>query len=101
MFGKIDVKKVACGAHHSLALDNNGMIYSWGSGGQSCLGVDSINDIKQPFLITKKQDHFIDIECGSFHNLALSNLFDVYSWGSGMQGYFLFHFNNYNYCFIK
>ena len=49
--GKIIID-IACGDFHSVALDNEGRVYSWGGGGSSKnkgqLGHGNMKDISQP-----------------------------------------------------
>ncbi|XP_049870394.1 probable E3 ubiquitin-protein ligase HERC4 [Pectinophora gossypiella] len=79
---------IACGIQHSMALDEWGQPFSWGSDtmGQlgSNLGVDSQDKPKiVKFLATK---NVIQIDCGSYHSVALTNNGELYAWGANTYG---------------
>lgn len=74
------VKQVACGSYHTLALIENGDVYSWGGTlwgktGQKSGRVSQVH-ILAPHRIT-------EIACGDSHSIALSEKGDVFSWGGG------------------
>ncbi|CAH2071120.1 unnamed protein product, partial [Iphiclides podalirius] len=82
------VSTVACGIQHSMALDEWGQPFSWGSDSMGQLGSnlgahaqDKPKIIK--FLATK---NVIQIACGSYHSIALTNNGDLYSWGANSYG---------------
>lgn len=97
----IDIDQIACGAHHSLVLDTEGRIWSWGSAeyGQQG-GSKNYED-----LATKdaKEQHFyysvprllpsglngkrpVKIACGNLHNIALTEDGCMWTWGWGQTG---------------
>lgn len=85
------VVDIACGDFHSMALDEEGRIYTWGGGGASYnkgqCGHGDENDYNEP-----KQVDFFDgvrvlkIAAGGFHTLASTDNHDVYAWGQGVYG---------------
>ncbi|CAG4993690.1 unnamed protein product [Parnassius apollo] len=82
------VSTVACGIQHSMALDEWGQPFSWGSDSMGQLGSnlgahaqDKPKIIK--FLATR---NVIQIACGSYHSIALTNNGDLYSWGANSFG---------------
>ncbi|XP_034829545.1 probable E3 ubiquitin-protein ligase HERC4 isoform X1 [Maniola hyperantus] len=79
---------VACGLQHSMALDEWGQPFSWGSDSMGQLGSnlgthaqDKPKIIK--FLATK---NVIQVDCGSYHSIALTNNGDLYAWGANTYG---------------
>lgn len=76
------VTKVACGDYHTLALTDDGSVFSWGGTlwdktGHKGGGISKME---------KLTGHTItDIACGDFHSIALTNDGRVYSWGGGGQ----------------
>jgi len=46
--GISDVKQVACGSSHTLALSKKGEVFSWGSGFYGALGVGDARVIDRP-----------------------------------------------------
>lgn len=74
------VTKVACGDHHTIALTDDGSVFSWGGTlhdqtGHKTKGVSKMEKLKG--------QNIKDIACGTFHGLALTNDGRVYSWGGG------------------
>ncbi|XP_072939555.1 probable E3 ubiquitin-protein ligase HERC4 isoform X2 [Epargyreus clarus] len=79
---------IACGIQHSMAVDEWGQPFSWGSDSMGQLGSnlgphaqDKPKIIK--FLATK---NVIQIACGAYHSVALTNNGDLYSWGANSYG---------------
>jgi alpha-tubulin suppressor-like RCC1 family protein len=74
LYGKF-VTDIDCGDHHSIALDGNGKIYTWGGGGSKFnkgqCGHGDFQDVEAP-----KQVQFFEktkiskISAGGFHSLA-------------------------------
>lgn len=88
------IKKVACGQQHSLALTDDGRIYSWGLGVFGQLGHSNIKSQHVPKRIenvtmeddNEKEVLFKSVACGSHHSLALDIYGKVWSWGSAEYG---------------
>eukprot|EP01132_Coremiostelium_polycephalum_P010329 gene10329-12681_t len=82
-----NIKSIACGDEHTLALDEFGQLYVWGNEQRGRLGLG--NGIKAfvPTLLKFPQDEVITkISCGSDFSMALTSEGDVYSWGNGFYG---------------
>ncbi|GBP76331.1 E3 ISG15--protein ligase Herc6, partial [Eumeta japonica] len=82
------ISTVACGQQHSMALDEWGQPFSWGSDEMGQLGTnlgahaqDKPKIIK--FLATK---NIVQIACGANHSFALSNNGELYAWGANNFG---------------
>jgi alpha-tubulin suppressor-like RCC1 family protein len=79
-----NIIKVDCGYIFSGALDNNGVLYLWGSNLQGQLGVTPTGGdtyIPQKPTLPGK---VLDFDCGNLHTLAIVNVSGspvVYSWG--------------------
>ncbi|CAK1546181.1 unnamed protein product [Leptosia nina] len=87
-FKGCNLSAIACGLQHSMALDEWGQPFSWGSDSMGQLGSnlgahaqDKPKLIK--FLATK---NVIQISCGSYHTIALTNNGELYSWGANSYG---------------
>ncbi|KAG0167705.1 hypothetical protein DFQ28_005789 [Apophysomyces sp. BC1034] len=83
---KRNVTSIACGTNHSLALDDEGYVYSWGFGGYGRLGHGEQKDLHVPRVIS----HFagpVDITrasaiaCGSTCSMALDGSRQLLLWG--------------------
>ncbi|KAL7982105.1 hypothetical protein Chor_001162 [Crotalus horridus] len=78
---------ISCGKEHSLAISNQGRVFSWGAGGFGQLGTG----ILENSLIPKKIDslsmyNVIQIACGQYHSIALTKDGRVFSWGQNIHG---------------
>lgn len=85
------VAKVACGDFHSVALTEDGKIFSWGGGGTSFnkgqCGHGHTKDVESPEMIESLDNKtMVDVVCGGYHTLALSDANELYAWGSGLYG---------------
>eukprot|EP00743_Colponemidia_sp_Colp-15_P007887 GILK01008541.1.p1 GENE.GILK01008541.1~~GILK01008541.1.p1 ORF type:complete len:1250 (-),score=240.95 GILK01008541.1:92-3841(-) len=94
-------RMVSCGSYHSVALTDDGKLYSWGRADGSQLGLmhPETFEVKET---PEKMDVFvskptrlagplddvfvISVACGEVHNLALADTGRVYSWGWGEYG---------------
>ncbi|XP_059922232.1 E3 ubiquitin-protein ligase HERC2 isoform X1 [Gadus macrocephalus] len=82
----LKVLDVACGSGdaQTLAVTENGQVWSWGDGDYGKLGRGGSDGCKTPKLVEKLQD--LDIEkvcCGSQFSVALTKEGQVYTWGKG------------------
>uniref|UniRef100_A0A670K147 RCC1-like domain-containing protein n=1 Tax=Podarcis muralis TaxID=64176 RepID=A0A670K147_PODMU len=78
---------VSCGKEHSLAVCNNGRVFSWGAGAFGQLGTGELKER----LIPKKVDglskyKIIQVACGNYHSIALAKDGRVFSWGQNTHG---------------
>ena len=84
-----DIVAIAAGGQHSLALQDNGTIWTWGHNNQGQLGNgtmltdEDINYIATPIASDEK---FIAIAAGENHSMALSDDGTVWSWGDNSKG---------------
>lgn len=76
------VKKIACGDFHTLALIDDGTIFSWGGTLWDKTGHKSGGISRMQKLVGQ---HIVDIACGDFHSVALNSIGQIYSWGGGSQ----------------
>lgn len=79
------------GNNHTLALTNQGEVFSWGMNNKGCLGFSQDSDLRTPKKIPldstgMKFNSIKDIAWGGFHNLALSEENRTFSWGNGDNG---------------
>ncbi|KAA8492278.1 Ultraviolet-B receptor UVR8 [Porphyridium purpureum] len=82
---------VACGRYHTIALADNGFVYSWGGGKNGRLGHGDEKIHTTPVLIAALAalaacDKVVRIVCGYHSNLALTESGRLYSWGWGAHG---------------
>ena len=86
--------KVSCGEAHSVALSNNGSVYSWGFGSNGQLGLGFCEDTFEPGYGTKlsriftpqyvknlENDKIIDIQCGKTFSMFINNKKEILACG--------------------
>lgn len=85
--------QVACGAFHSIAINIQGNVFSWGANIHGQLGLGDSDDRKSPILIEDLLStpmglelRIFKIACGAHSTIALSEDGNVYTWGSGENG---------------
>jgi alpha-tubulin suppressor-like RCC1 family protein len=80
--------KIASGASHSLALDNQGKLYAWGENNYGQLGLSDRGGGKNRAIPTQVAPGltFRTIAAGSHHSLALDNQGKLYAWGFNSEG---------------
>jgi alpha-tubulin suppressor-like RCC1 family protein len=81
-----NVIAISCGSDHSLALTENGQVFSWGSNQFGQLGIEDMGESKKPILVKVDSNNnqskpIMRIACGSHHSLLLSKSGDIYSFG--------------------
>jgi alpha-tubulin suppressor-like RCC1 family protein len=86
-----EVIYVGCGDFHSVALTSDGKVYTWGGGGsffnRGQCGHGHVKDILDPLAIPAfANKKIVQLSCGGYHTLALTESNDLYAWGSGLYG---------------
>ncbi|KAL7905597.1 GDP/GTP exchange factor [Trichoderma velutinum] len=83
--GLKNIKALAAGANHILALDNKNNVVAWGCGQQNQLGRRIIERNKMSSLIPQgvglPRGKIAKIACGSYHSFAIDNKGAVWAWG--------------------
>jgi alpha-tubulin suppressor-like RCC1 family protein len=80
-----DVKSVACGNWHSLALKNDGTVIAWGNNGTGQLG-DGTNNSRGEATPVKELSGVVALAAGNWHNLALKEDGTIWAWGNNSTG---------------
>lgn len=85
------IRQVACGAVHSLALADNGKVYSWGVGTNGRLGHASSehpgdpeidkSEVAPKMIFALSELVVTQVACGDTHSLAVTANGYLYSWG--------------------
>jgi murein DD-endopeptidase MepM/ murein hydrolase activator NlpD len=84
-----DIKAIAAGDKYSLALRNDGTIWTWGDNSSRLRGVGSNPEVKLLFPVQVKSGFFSDvasIAAGGLHSLALNSDGTIVAWGSNNVG---------------
>eukprot|EP00922_Rhytidocystis_sp_ex-Travisia-forbesii_P035686 GHVS01052943.1.p1 GENE.GHVS01052943.1~~GHVS01052943.1.p1 ORF type:complete len:425 (-),score=32.07 GHVS01052943.1:115-1389(-) len=85
---------VACGSYHTVAVTEEGLMFSWGWGGSFWSGVGGLGhgnnlSVESPKLVqclAELQEAVVQVACGQQHTLALTDSGDIYACGKGELG---------------
>ncbi|RPH47215.1 MAG: RCC1 repeat-containing protein, partial [Planctomycetota bacterium] len=85
--GLANIIAIEAGTYQSLALRNDGLVFSWGQNPNGQLGNPPVSagTIFAPALISNLNG-VVAISAGVFHSLALRNDGTVYAWGENASG---------------
>ena len=90
---KVRICSIATGTHHSLAVSDQGALYTWGCGYNGCLGHGDEHMRSSPTSVEALcETHVLSVAGGEYHSLAIVRREavgrgqQVYSWGKGHQG---------------
>jgi alpha-tubulin suppressor-like RCC1 family protein len=103
----IRISSVACGSHHSLALDTEGRVWSWGSSeyaqqfqseakyyddwgsserrGANKSGQSYYYSVPRLIMNAFETKKVVTISCGNLHNVALTESGECWTWGWGVH----------------
>lgn len=79
------VQHVDCGDNHSVAVANEGEVYTWGVGSWGRLGLGHQADVSAPSKV-EMSEKALDAVCGAYHTLVLGTSGKVYGFGWHNQG---------------
>lgn len=80
---------IAAGPSYSLAITDDGTLFSFGSGTNFCLGHGELHDELQPRAVQsfkRKDIHIVRVSAGDEHVVALDSNGFVHTWGKGYCG---------------
>ncbi len=84
------IKTLATGSNHVLALNNKGKVYAWGCGQQNQLGRRIVERTRtnglKPRQIGVSRRPLTSIACGDYHSFAVDAAGSVFSWGLNSYG---------------
>ncbi|MFI6648808.1 RCC1-like domain-containing protein [Streptomyces sp. NPDC050529] len=81
-----EIKGVAAGGGHALALDTSGQVYSWGDNSYGQLGNNRTGDYRTVPDRVQGMPKVKQISAGCDFSLALLENGKVYAWGRGVYG---------------
>ena len=90
--GLVNIVAISAGDSHCLALDNKGFLWSWGDNHYGQLGVGSQTHHYTPVKVvggeqgTEYLSNIKEIAAGYWHNVAITNDGEIYTWGMGHNG---------------
>lgn len=84
-----NISDISCGMYFSIALNTNGIAYSWGCGNNGRLGHGDENSVGNPKIISyfeKEEIKLVKVCCGDIHSAAITISKELYTWGCGNYG---------------
>jgi alpha-tubulin suppressor-like RCC1 family protein len=85
--GLPEIKLIACGENHSVAVTTDNVLFTWGLNSCGQLGLGNFEDAYSPRPIQNFQfEDILSISCGSQHTVMSTTNKKVYSWGSDSCG---------------
>lgn len=83
----VTIQHVACGDLFVACLTDRGILMTFGSGANGCLGHGNYNDITQAKIVEALLGYEVShVSCGASHVLAVTNEHEVFAWGRGDNG---------------
>jgi alpha-tubulin suppressor-like RCC1 family protein len=83
--GLAGVTAIAAGAHHTVASDNNGAVWAWGSNSFGQLGIGGTTQSAVPMQVSVLTGATA-VAAGASHTVALKNDGTVWAWGNNGNG---------------
>ena len=84
MVGK-KVKHVSCGFQHTVAVTEEGEVYTWGYGRNGALGHGNYELVMLPKKVEGLQD-IVKVDCGIDYTMCMDKTGRLYSWGANRYG---------------
>lgn len=79
-------KQIVAGGMHTLAIDNNDRLWTWGFNNEGQLGIGHNSPRNVPQLVETGPTSWSAVGAGQFHSLAIDASGDLFSWGYGANG---------------
>ena len=83
---KSKMVSIAAGELHSVAIAENGMVYTWGWGENGRLGHGSEQTLYEPTLLPLHDEVVVKAACGAGHTMVSTRDGKLFSWGLGTSG---------------
>ncbi|KAL8866366.1 MAG: hypothetical protein Q9174_006347, partial [Haloplaca sp. 1 TL-2023] len=84
------IKDITSGSNHALALNDKGVVYTWGAGQQNQLGFRMMERKRYesliPSLLRLRGKKVRYIACGADHSFAIDGKEQVWAWGANSFG---------------
>ena len=78
--------QVSLGYKFSLALKQDGTVWSWGQNNNGELGLGNTTEYSEPQQIIDIKEKITDVKTGYYHSIALTEKGEVYTWGYNGNG---------------
>ncbi|NOQ32069.1 MAG: hypothetical protein GQ570_13205 [Helicobacteraceae bacterium] len=81
-----EIEDLTAGGYHSIYLDNDGDLFSWGSGSYGQLGLNDENSSKSTPQYVSSLSNIIAVGTGTYTSFAIDSSYKLWSWGNSGQG---------------
>ena len=78
--------QISLGYKFSVALKQDGTVWSWGQNNDGELGLGNTTEYDEPQQITDITEKITDVKTGYYHSIALTEKGEVYTWGYNGYG---------------
>lgn len=88
-FGAAKIIQIAAGSFHTLALDSDGNVWSWGYGREGQLGIGTVTTKSAPTKISTSSFggyRIVSVACAADSSFAVTEAGVVWAWGSNANG---------------
>jgi len=83
----VTIQHVACGDLFTACLTDRGILMTFGSGVNGCLGHGNCSDVTQAKIVEALLGYEVSqVSCGASHVLSVTNEHEVFAWGRGDNG---------------
>ncbi|XP_077981565.1 serine/threonine-protein kinase Nek8-like [Glandiceps talaboti] len=83
----VTIRHVSCGDLFTACLTDRGILMTYGSGANGCLGHGNYHDVTQAKIVEALLGfEVILVSCGTSHVIAITNDHEVFAWGRGDNG---------------
>lgn len=83
----VSIQQVSCGDLFTACLTDRGILMTFGSGANGCLGHGNHIDVTQAKIVESLLGYeVIQVSCGTSHVLAVTNDHEIFAWGRGENG---------------
>ena len=81
-----DWNSASTGQNFTLAIKNNGTLWGWGANDDGQLGINLLNERRQPTQEESLSDQWSSVSAGAKHALAIQYNGSLWSWGNNASG---------------
>jgi alpha-tubulin suppressor-like RCC1 family protein len=85
----IRIRSVACGRQHTVAVAENGSLYTWGKNSNGQCGLGHTNNVLSPVSVSSLLNADVRVHvaaAGAAHTLCVSEAGLLFSFGRGEEG---------------
>ena len=85
--GGVNVARICCGDLFAACVTDRGILMTFGSGSNGCLGHGNFHDVKQLKIVEALIGcEVMDFDCGANHMVVLTTDQELFAWGIGDSG---------------